>query len=323
MQDFARFLRILLEDNKALQVALVALTYILIGFYFVKTEAGRRLLGPLLRPFRLLFYFEPAQDSSFAARRRLIELEAHVDLLRKSLSDKNLQTRREAIQLELEGQLSKELPDLVKRKLEEIKALETAIDPTIRTAVQDAVGAYLDKYSPSDMLTTQRERMRLAERAERANILEQTVEEQMRSAGRLKAVMINLFVLFNIGVLAVYLFAASSLSDRAVTAIIGLYVSLAAFIVYIYRTSNFRSSVLLALREDAKKYFDADEYLRRLKPGASPTDRDVEVLKLLMLNRSEREKMADHPYELVLKGVTNSNIQFKGGKIIPSSKTEK
>jgi hypothetical protein len=98
---------------------------------------------------------------------------------------------------------------------------------------------------------------------------------------------------------------------------------LAAFIVYIYRTSNFRSSVLLALREDAKKYFDAEDYIRRLKPGASPTDRDVEVLKLLLLNRAEREKMADHPYELVLKGVTNSNIQFKGGKIVPSSRLDK
>jgi hypothetical protein len=145
----------------------------------------------------------------------------------------------------------------------------------------------------------------------------------MRSAGRLKTVMINLFVLFNIGVLLIYFFAGEALSDRAVTAIIGLYVSLAAFIVYIYRTSNFRSSVLLALHEDGKKYYDADEYLKRLKPGASPTDRDVEVLKLLLLNRSEREKMADHPYELILKGVTNSNIQLKGGKMISSAKGEK
>ncbi|WP_236492237.1 hypothetical protein, partial [Pseudomonas sp. PA-5-4A] len=119
------------------------------------------------------------------------------------------------------------------------------------------------------------------------------------------------------------IFASATLTDKAVTGIIGLYISLAAFIVYIYRTSNFRSSVLLALREDAKKYFDADDYIKRLKAGASPSDRDVEVLKLLLLNRAEREKMADHPYELVLKGVSNSNIQLKGGKMISSAKNEK
>lgn len=163
----------------------------------------------------------------------------------------------------------------------------------------------------------------MAEREKRGSILETTIQEQMQSAGRLKTVMINLFVMFNIGVLCIYIFGSSTLTDRAVTAIIGLYVSLAAFIVYIYRTSNFRSSVLLALHEDAKKYFDAEDYIKRLKPGASPTDRDVEVLKLLLLNRAEREKMADHPYELILKGVSNSNIQLKGGKMVSTSKIEK
>jgi len=230
-------------------------------------------------------------------------------LLRRSFTDKNLYARRDAIQAELESQLSRELPELVSKKLEEIRALDKSVDAVIRTTIEEVVAAFFSKVDPSKLLADRKEHMRTIERGERARILENTIDDQMRSAGRLKAVMINLFVLFNIGVLLVYLFAAASLTDRAVTAIIGLYVSLATFIVYIYRTSNFRSSVLLALREDAKKYFDADEYIRRLKQGASPTDRDVEVLKLLLLNRAEREKMADHPYEVVLRVANTTSSQ--------------
>jgi hypothetical protein len=319
VQEAITLLEELLRTSKPLQIALLVLTYVVMGTVLLRSEVGKRVF----RSFRFLFYSEPGLDTSTVARRRLIEVEHQVEMLRRTISGKNIEARREALQVELENQLTQELPALVKHKLAELKVLDVSLDPSIQSAITSAVGSYFDKYSPEDTLSAQRERARVSERHERAKILEQTIEEQMRSAGRLKAVMINLFVLFNIGVLLVYLFAASNLSDRAVTAIIGLYVSLAAFIVYIYRTSNFRSSVLLALREDAKKYYDADDYLRRLKPGASPSERDVEVLKLLMLNRAEREKMADHPYELVLKGISNSNIQFKGGKIIPTSKSAK
>lgn len=319
MSEIFSTLDALFVGNKPGQIAAAIIAYVFLAALIMRTEFGKRII----RPIRLLFYLEPVFESSTAARRRLVELEHKIEILRKVVSGKNLDTQREAMKAELENQLAQELPALVKQKFEELKVIDASFEPSIKAAIATAVGSYFDKYDPKDIVSTQHERARIAERHERSKILEQTIEEQMRSAGRLKAVMINLFVVFNIGVLLIYLFAASNLSDRAVTAIIGLYVSLAAFIVYIYRTSNFRSSVLLALREDAKKYFDGDDYLKRLKPGASPSERDIEVLKLLLLNRSEREKRADHPYEVVLKGITNSNVQFKGGKIIPSSKSEK
>lgn len=294
--------------------ALLAVGYVAVFAVLLRTDAGKRITKSL----RLLFYSEPGREFSTAAQRRLIELEHQVELLRRSLSDKNLRSRREAIQVELEGQIRQELPDLVKGKLEELKALESALDSTLRSAIDAAVINHIDRYQPADVAAAKKERGKYSEREHRSKMLDQTIEDQMRSAGRLKAVMINLFVIFNMGILVMYIFSASALSDRAVTAIIGLYVSLAAFIVYIYRTSNSRSSVLLALREDAKKYFDAEEYLARLKPGSSPSERDVEVLKLIMLNRSEREKAVDHPYEVVFKGITNSNVLLKGGRIATS-----
>jgi hypothetical protein len=320
MEDMIRTLISVLRSNdKLMAVIATAGVYVALTVFIFRSRTGQRLL----RNFRFFFYSEPDSDSSTATRLRLIELEQEVALLRKSLTDKNLQSRRDAIQAEMEKQLTRELPELVKRKLDEIRALDESMDSSIRLAVDQAISSFLEKLDPTRLLSDRREHLRTLERIERSKILETTIEEQMRSSSRLKAVMINLFVLFNIGVLLVYLFVAANLSDRAVTAITGLYVSLAAFIVYIYRTSNFRSSVLLALREDAKKYFDADDYIRRLKQGASPSDRDVEVLKLLLLNRAEREKMANHPYEVVFKGVANSNIQTKGGKMIVPAKGEK
>jgi hypothetical protein len=326
MEHPVNYFQVLLETiakfklGEAAALLLVIFVYGFVLTRFARTKTGERMLWTLQKTVRTLFLFssDSSSESQSRTRFRLIELEAEVERLRRSFSDKNLQAKREAIQSELESQLADTLPQLVEQKLVETNALNSSIDSSIRLAVEDAVFSFLQKVDTNQLISDRRAQLRLIERTECNKVLEATIDEQMRSAGRLKAVMINLFVLFNIGVLLIYLFAAANLSDRAIAAIIGLYVSLAAFIVYIYRSSNFRSSVLLALREDAKKYFDADEYIRRLKPGASPTDRDVEVLKLLMLNRTEREKAANHPYEVILKGVTNSNIQMKGGKMSTS-----
>jgi len=316
------FLRQLLNDPFSSYTAAVTsfVALILSATLTLKSRPFHRLTKNISK---LFLYDESDSSQSKNYLERLFYLEIQLENLQKIISSKSSESRREAIDTELEIQLSRDLPGLIAKKIEETKAIENSLNEEVKLIIEESVSSYLTQHPPSKILQEQREQKRIKDRENRGSILETTIQEQMRSAGRLKTVMINLFVLFNIGVLLIYFFAGEALSDRAVTAIIGLYVSLAAFIVYIYRTSNFRSSVLLALHEDGKKYYDADEYLKRLKPGASPTDRDVEVLKLLLLNRSEREKMADHPYELILKGVTNSNIQLKGGKMISSAKGEK
>lgn len=316
------YLNKLLNEPTVSQVIDIATPLIIIVTLFTLTK-----ITPIARVFRvmtkLFLYEESNPNTSKSSSVRLSELESQVESMKRILLPKTIESHKEAIEAELQKQLSQHLPELIDRKIRETNAIENSLNAEIKGVIGEAVSSYLTQYPPSKLLENQREQIRIKDREMRGAILENTIQEQMGSAGRLKTVMINLFVLFNTGVLLIYFFAGASLTDKAVTAIIGLYISLAAFIVYIYRTSNFRSSVLLALHEDGKKYYDAEDYLRRLKPGASPTDRDVEVLKLLLLNRSEREKMADHPYELILKGVTNSNIQLKGGKMISSAKGEK
>lgn len=277
----------------------------------------------ILKVFRFLFYSESELFQTKKLLSRIHTLEEQITQLRKASENKNIDNQRKAIERELELQLTQNFPALVRDKLDKLKDLNTSIDSDIKLAVETEVTKFLKSYEPSKLLEDRREQLRTSERADRNSTLEKTIHEQMQSVGRLKAVMINLFVLVNIGILVIYISSSTSLTSQAVSGIVGLYISLAAFIVYIYRTSNFRSAVLLALREDAKKYYDADDYIKRLKPGSSPNERDIEVLKLLLLNRTEREKMAHHPYELILKGVNNSNIQLKGGKMISASKSEK
>ncbi|SFM96561.1 hypothetical protein [Rugamonas rubra] len=151
--------------------------------------------------------------------------------------------------------------------------------------------------------------------------LEASVNQQLGSAASIRRAMLNLFVLFNISLLIVLLFNVSQvLASKEV--ILGLYVSMATFIVYVYRSSNARVLILLAVKEDLKRYHDAQKYILRFgsKP---PTEKDVDVLKLLLLNRVEREGNSEHPYELVLKGISNSNILFKGGKVATSGLKDK
>ena len=299
----------------AISITTTAVVFILID------KSG--LLLKILKAFRFMFYSESELFQTKKLLNRIHLLEHQITQLRKASENKNIDSQRKAIEHELELQLTQNFPALVRDKLDKLKDLNTSIDSDIKLAVEAEVIKFLKSYEPTRLLEDRREQLRTSERADRGNILEKTIHEQMQSVGRLKAVMINLFVLVNIGILFIYIFSSASLTSQAVSGIVGLYISLAAFIVYIYRTSNFRSAVLLALREDAKKYYDADDYIKRLKPGSSPSERDIEVLKLLLLNRTEREKMAHHPYELILKGVNNSNIQLKGGKMISASKAEK
>ncbi|WP_409027689.1 hypothetical protein OX462_02465 [Janthinobacterium sp. SUN098] len=157
-----------------------------------------------------------------------------------------------------------------------------------------------------------------AKKRARGMSLQRTVEQQLDSASSIKRAMINLFVAVSILITTMMVFKIGFVDADLQKVILGLYVSLATFIVYVYRSSNARALVLLAIKEDSKKYHDVEKFIQRLKPYASPTDRDVDVIKLLLLNRAEREKNSEHPYELVLKGVSNSNILLKGGKVLES-----
>jgi hypothetical protein len=144
------------------------------------------------------------------------------------------------------------------------------------------------------------------------------LKSQLASAASIRRAMINLFVLVNMLLVTAIVFRSEQvLSSKEI--ILGLYISFATFIVYVYRSSNARALILMAGMEDGKRYHDVEKYLAAIG-DRSPSEHDIDVLKLLMVNRMERERNSEHPYELVLKGITNSNILMKGGKISAESK---
>lgn len=152
--------------------------------------------------------------------------------------------------------------------------------------------------------------------------LEMAMDQELRSARSIKKNMLNFFIGFNFILIASFAiqssFSQKDLSASAYQGITALYISLAVFIVYVYRAANARILILLAGKEDTKRVFNAERYLSS-RPKSITSERDVDVLKLLLTNRMERERGGEHPYELVLKGITNSNVLVKGGKVTTST----
>ncbi|MTV36709.1 hypothetical protein [Duganella radicis] len=149
--------------------------------------------------------------------------------------------------------------------------------------------------------------------------LELSVDQEIESSSKVKRYLMNLFITFNlllmINFAAYSVFVQKELPALTQQVILGLYVSIAIFIVYVYRVSNARVLILLAVKEDSKRYFDGLRFLGAKPPSTEVNENDVAILKALLVNRTERERGAEHPYELVLKGVSNSNILLRGGKV--------
>lgn len=196
---------------------------------------------------------------------------------------------------------------------------ELGISITLDNAIRKKINANLDTLSIEQLFALRRDVEHEAEMAKARSDLLFAADQEMESASKIKRYMLNLFILFNVGLMlnfALYnIMLQKELPVITQQVILGLYVSMAVFIVYVYRACNARVLILLAVQEDTKRYFDALRYLSSRPADAPTTGRDVAVLKLLLINRSERERATQHPYELVIKGVQNSAILLKGGKV--------
>lgn len=149
---------------------------------------------------------------------------------------------------------------------------------------------------------------------------ELAVDLEFDSAAKTKRKLVNVFIGINVSLSIVLLsvaFRGTFLTEIPIATqqiLLGLYASMSLFIIYVYRASNARILVLLAVKEDNKRYYDAWRFIQ--SRTAPLTDSDCDVIKLLLTNRTEREKGQDHPYELVLKGISNSTILMRGGKVL-------
>ncbi|MFL7053623.1 hypothetical protein BCS65_21415 [Vibrio cyclitrophicus] len=301
---------ILLEQVVALTNNVNFLFYAAVFTIFVSTFSV--ILSNILKRKRL-FYTE--ERESIEDTERIQMLEKEIVKLKKDMSKDVLKNASKLIESEIRQYLSDNMAHLTQEELAKSEALESSLFVELEHRVNHRIDEYLQT-KDSSFFSNARESIERQERqAKVENALYSAVDVERKSAGLLKSVMINLFIIVNFALIILYLLKGTDISQYGALSISGLYISLAGFIIYIFRSSNSRTSVLLAIKEDLKKQNTALDYIQSVRAKGELSENDIDFIRMIMANHAEREKTVNHPYEMVLKGVSGTNIQFKGGKM--------
>lgn len=302
MENFKQFIENLSDGEATLFSMLLSMLVAVSLFSF------KRLFG-------FITYKEADEINEKAIAKRLSEIETSINNIKKEMTKEFFKNSSGLIDKKINEYLDKNITIIAKNKMKDNKVFEDQAFNEIENKILFRLDSYLAKLPENALenLYNLQETKKIQE--ESSNILFSYVESERKNTSFLKSFMINLFVFVNIGLFALYLFIGSELSSYAALSLSGLYISLVGFIIYIFRASNSRTSVLLSIKEDYKKQLLAFDYVERVKKNKDLSENDLEFLKMILINRSEREKKINHPYEILLKGVSESNIQFKGGKI--------
>ncbi|MEI7189177.1 hypothetical protein [Dickeya dianthicola] len=156
---------------------------------------------------------------------------------------------------------------------------------------------------------------------------DELLEKEYSNSLKLKAVLVNLFVFVNMSMLILVILLTYGIISRSAQGtdfsfptqlaltMSGLYVSFAAFVIYVIKFANSRTLTILALREDWSKQSILLNVIDIIKSKENLNENDVAIIRTIMTNRTQREQKTSHPYEILLQGISGSNIQFKGGKV--------
>lgn len=232
-----------------------------------------------------------------------------------------MSNNKELIDSEVGRYINESLKSSLDEHLSNRDFLRESVLNNIKNDVAKQINDYLSNRSIEDIQTSFLMEQESRKKDYSHQYLMDNLDQEAKSASMLKMVMINLFVLSTVLFLIFNISVRPTFTTEAYMAIVVLYLSLGAFMLYIIRTSHFRTSVLLAIREDERNYYNALDYIIKFKNNNDLTEHDVDVIRMIMTNRSEREQKAQHPYEVILKGVSGTNIQFKGGKMQLGSKS--
>lgn len=288
----------------------VGIIFTIMLIFLLSRPPYRTVFGRFLR----LFFYDESNASTRDVKEMLFEMEDRFKKLEDDFLKKTFKDKEGLISKNIDRFVDNNLDSLIKIKLKDTSILENSVVGNLNDTVKEEFKKYVSELDISTILKEKYESLKIERLTTAISQLEKTIEQERSGSGRLKTIMINLFVIFNIGIIITYITWGSHISDNAIYAISGLYLSLATFIFYIIRTSHFRTGVLLSITEDNKKHLDVLEFLNK-RADKNISEQDVELMKLFLINRAEREHKANHPYEVILKGVSGSNIQFKGGKM--------
>lgn len=291
----------------------MAQVFLYMGFFTILVASFSIVFNNYVKR-RKLFYSEDdrltIEDSE-----RILLLEKEVIRLRKDLSKDVLKNASELIESEIRQYLNENIANLAAQELKKSKVLEDSLFIELESRVNTRIDEYLKNQDSEYFLSSRKAKEQESRRFKVEDELYGAVELERKSAGLLKSVMINLFIVVNFALIILYLLKGADITQYGALSISGLYISLAGFIIYIFKSSNSRTSVLLAIKEDLKKQNTALEYIESVQLKGTISENDIDFIRMIMANHAEREKSVNHPYEMILKGVSGTNIQFKGGKM--------
>jgi len=323
---FEEFIRTLLTDTGVIDFASVFIfVSILIGMFL-----GLTYLEPfrtaILRISRLFLYNDSSSDSTLLKKEsieRLHALEKQLKGQQEILKNGVLKNKSGIIEEHVNNYVDENLKEIIENKIQDANSLKDTVLETLSEDVREEVNNFIKNRSLDEIEKASALQEENQYKYQSHHSLKETLDKEARSSSMLKMVMINLFVVSTFMFLFFNIINKETLPDNSYFLMLGVYFSLGAFMLYIIRTSHFRSSVLLAIKEDERNHQNAIEYLHKIKGNNAITEHDVDIVRMIMTNRSEREHKANHPYEVILKGVSGTNIQFKGGKMSLGGKNEK
>lgn len=222
--------------------------------------------------------------------------------------------------------IDKEIEVLIKNYYNSPEKLDSIFNSAIESKFEESFGKYYANFNRQDFIDSEllKYQNNISETDNRK--LLEIQSQEYGSAFSLRNKMINLFS-FSVFAMILSFFLLIFLkgdvfSIEKYIVVISLFLSLGFFVVYIIKSSNSRTSTLMSIYENQRNYQNMMHFVSRLKVENGVTDNDLEVIRMMLVNYSGREKKVSHPYEIILKGLTNSNIQFSGGKMSVEKNSE-
>ncbi len=222
--------------------------------------------------------------------------------------------------------IDKEIEVLIKNYYNSPEKMDSIFNSVIESKFEESFGKYYSNFNRQDFIDSEllKYQNNIAE-TDNKKLLE-IQSQEYGSAFSLRNKMINLFS-FSVFAMILSFFLLIFLkgdvfSIEKYIVVISLFLSLGFFVIYIIKSSNSRTSTLMSIYENQRNYQNMMHFISRLKVENGVTDNDLEVIRMMLVNYSGREKKVSHPYEIILKGLTNSNIQFSGGKMSVEKNSE-
>ncbi|MBN3143739.1 hypothetical protein [Pectobacterium brasiliense] len=209
----------------------------------------------------------------------------------------------------------KELTDYALKNLLSEDKIEETITESLHSTVEKTTNRLIresDKFKTLEKTTT--EKLNLIKIS---SFLEH-LEKEYDATRSTKALMSNMFILVNVfyflGLIGFLISGvAIIIAPPIYFALSFSYIGLGAFVVYMIKFCNARSLTLLSLREDFLKREQISSMATKMV-DLGTNEHHVALLQLMNSSIATKEQKINHPYEMLLYGIKDSNIMFKGGK---------